>query len=35
MSEFDRLKEIVERLRAKDGCPWDRVQTHETKRRRR
>ena len=30
MSEFDRLKEIVERLRAKDGCPWDRVQTHET-----
>ena len=30
MSEFGRLKEIVERLRAKDGCPWDRVQTHET-----
>ena len=30
MSEFDRLKDIVGRLRAKDGCPWDRVQTHET-----
>ena len=25
-----RLKEIVERLRAKDGCPWDREQTHES-----
>ena len=30
MSELDRLTEIVQRLRAKDGCPWDRVQTHET-----
>ena len=30
MSEIDNLKEIVKRLRAKDGCPWDRVQTHET-----
>ncbi|HAB94424.1 MAG TPA: tetrapyrrole methylase, partial [Lachnospiraceae bacterium] len=30
MSELDRLREIVERLRAKDGCPWDRAQTHET-----
>ena len=28
MSEIDRLKEIVKRLRAEDGCPWDKVQTH-------
>lgn len=28
MSEIDRLKSVVERLRAPDGCPWDRVQTH-------
>ena len=28
MTEIDRLKEIVQRLRAEDGCPWDRVQTH-------
>lgn len=28
MSEFDRLKQIVARLRAEDGCPWDREQTH-------
>ena len=25
--EFDRLVEIVRRLRAPDGCPWDRAQT--------
>ncbi len=24
----DKLKEIVVKLRAEDGCPWDRVQTH-------
>ena len=30
MSEIDRLKSIVEKLRAKDGCPWDRAQTHES-----
>ena len=30
MSELDRLIGIVERLRAEDGCPWDRAQTHET-----
>src|SRR6478736_4435783 len=23
-----RLREIVARLRAPDGCPWDREQTH-------
>ena len=30
MSEIDRLKTIVEKLRAEDGCPWDRAQTHES-----
>ena len=27
---FSRLCEIVERLRAPGGCPWDREQTHES-----
>ena len=27
---FDQLCEIVARLRAPDGCPWDREQTHAT-----
>ncbi len=30
MDEIKRLKEVVERLRAEDGCPWDRAQTHAT-----
>ncbi len=30
MEEFDRLCDIVRRLRAPDGCPWDREQTHES-----
>lgn len=30
MTEIDRLKEIVEKLRAEDGCPWDKVQTHSS-----
>ena len=30
MDEIKRLKEVVERLRAEDGCPWDRIQTHES-----
>ncbi len=30
MREFDRLVEIIARLRAPDGCPWDREQTHQT-----
>jgi tetrapyrrole methylase family protein/MazG family protein len=30
MSEINRLKEIVETLRSENGCPWDRVQTHES-----
>jgi tetrapyrrole methylase family protein/MazG family protein len=29
-SALDRLVEIVARLRAPDGCPWDREQTLET-----
>ena len=27
---FERLCEIVAKLRAPDGCPWDREQTHES-----
>ena len=30
MTEIERLKSIVEKLRGEDGCPWDRVQTHES-----
>lgn len=30
MEAFERLVEIMRRLRAPDGCPWDREQTHET-----
>ncbi|MEI6338483.1 MAG: nucleoside triphosphate pyrophosphohydrolase [Verrucomicrobiota bacterium] len=30
MSDIARLREIVARLRAPDGCPWDREQTHES-----
>jgi MazG family protein len=30
MSEFEKLREIVARLRAPGGCPWDREQTHES-----
>jgi MazG family protein len=30
MSSSDRLREIVAKLRAPDGCPWDREQTHAT-----
>ena len=28
MDSFDELKEVIRRLRAEDGCPWDREQTH-------
>ena len=28
VESFDKLKSIVARLRAEDGCPWDREQTH-------
>jgi tetrapyrrole methylase family protein/MazG family protein len=27
-SNFDKLVEIMAKLRAEDGCPWDREQTH-------
>lgn len=30
MDEFDRLVEIMARLRGPDGCPWDAQQTHES-----
>jgi len=30
MSDIARLREIVARLRAPDGCPWDREQTHKS-----
>ena len=33
ISEFQTLVEIVARLRAPGGCPWDREQTHESLRR--
>ncbi|OAI42866.1 hypothetical protein AYO41_03375 [Verrucomicrobia bacterium SCGC AG-212-E04] len=29
-SEMERLVEILAALRAPDGCPWDREQTHES-----
>jgi MazG family protein len=29
-SSIGRLREIVAKLRAPDGCPWDREQTHAT-----
>src|SRR5205823_13776265 len=29
-SSFNRLCEIVAKLRAPDGCPWDREQTNES-----
>lgn len=28
MESFDELKAVVKKLRAEDGCPWDREQTH-------
>ena len=28
LSHFDTLVDIIARLRAPDGCPWDREQTH-------
>jgi len=28
LSQFDALVDIIARLRATDGCPWDRKQTH-------
>src|SRR5271157_5836201 len=28
--KFDELVRVVRRLRAPNGCPWDRVQSHAT-----
>ncbi len=28
MDSFEELKEVVQKLREPDGCPWDREQTH-------
>lgn len=28
MTRFEKFQEIIARLRAEDGCPWDRQQTH-------
>lgn len=30
MDSMDKFCEIVARLRAEDGCPWDREQTHSS-----
>src|SRR5205085_9685866 len=28
MTEFERLRDIVGKLRSSEGCPWDREQTN-------
>lgn len=30
MSEYERLVDVVKHLRAEDGCPWDKEQTHSS-----
>jgi tetrapyrrole methylase family protein/MazG family protein len=30
LNKFEALREIIAKLRAPDGCPWDRKQTHMT-----
>ena len=30
MSEIEELKKVIAALRAENGCPWDREQTHAT-----
>ena len=30
MNSFDEFVRVIARLRAEDGCPWDREQTHGT-----
>jgi uncharacterized protein YabN with tetrapyrrole methylase and pyrophosphatase domain len=27
---FKKLRDIIRKLRAPDGCPWDLAQTHES-----
>jgi len=29
-NEFEKLKGIMRALRAPDGCPWDKKQTHKS-----
>ena len=31
-ASFKRFCEVVRHLRAEDGCPWDRAQTHASMR---
>ena len=33
MTEIEQFVQVIHRLRAEDGCPWDREQTHESIRR--
>ena len=30
LTEVAKLQEVVRHLRAENGCPWDRAQTHES-----
>lgn len=30
MTRFEEFQKIIAHLRAEDGCPWDREQTHES-----
>jgi uncharacterized protein YabN with tetrapyrrole methylase and pyrophosphatase domain len=30
MKDFDEIVKLIERLRGKNGCPWDRAQTIES-----
>ncbi|MBR4598265.1 MAG: MazG family protein [Opitutales bacterium] len=30
MQEMQNLLKIIEKLRAPDGCPWDKIQTHDS-----
>lgn len=30
MDSFEELKDVVRKLRAPDGCPWDKEQTHDS-----
>ena len=30
MTKFEEFEGVMRALRAEDGCPWDRAQTHET-----
>jgi tetrapyrrole methylase family protein / MazG family protein len=29
-TSFDRLKDIIDKLRGPEGCPWDKQQTHDS-----